>query len=175
VKRFIIITLLSVIITTSYGQESGNPASLNSLSRTTIGINGASKTFKTKKGIYIVRQSIGQSSVIGTHKNDNGYTIRQGFQQPFLTAKIIPPVDNNSFSAKLFPNPFTESLHISFDITIREDLYVYIYNVSGNLVYSKEYPPTQLLSINLGYLTGGRYVLKVITEKKQFISNLIKH
>ena len=175
-KQFILFTLFSVFVTAAIGQNSAAPKDekSSSIARSTIGINGASKTFKTEKGTYIVSQSIGQYSVTGTYSN-KGYTVRQGFQQPFLTARIVAPIDDNSFSAKLFPNPFTESLHMSFDIIIKHDLYVYVFDVSGNTVFSKQYPAQQLLSLKLNFLPSGQYILKVISNKKQFISNLIKH
>ena len=174
-KKLIFITLFSVFVSTLFGQDLNNSVKNKAkITRSTIGINGISKTFKTEKGTYIVSQSVGQYSVIGTFSKD-GYTVRQGFQQPFLTAKIVAPVDDNSFSAKLFPNPFTESLHMSFDVTVEHDLFVFVYDVNGNKVYSNKYPPQQLLSIKLNFLPSGQYILKVITNKKQFISNLIKH
>lgn len=158
------------------GQNKQNQISLDSskITRSTFGISGISKTFKTENGIYIISQSVGQASVIGTFKA-SGYTIRQGFQQPLLKARAIPLLIDNSFSAKLFPNPFTESIYLSFDIIIKDELLVYVYDVKGNLVFYKEYPATPLLSVDLSFLRGGYYILKIITNKKQFISNLIKH
>jgi len=174
-KYFISLALFSAIMASANCQDVNTQNSANSPSviRSTVGMGGSSQTIITEKGTYIVSQSIGQASVIGTFKN-NGYTSRQGFQQPFLIAGYGLPVDTNTLEGKLFPNPFMESLNITFDIPIEDELYVYIYDISGNIVYSNINSATQLLSLKLNYLSRGRYIIKVITNKKQFVSNFIK-
>ena len=175
-KQLIFITLFSVIMITVSGQNKQSYSSPDSLTitRSTIGINGISKTLKTEKGTYIFSHSVGQSSVIGTFQEE-GYTIRQGFQQPLLKAIVIQPADENSFSAEVFPNPFTDLLSLSFDITVKHNLYVWVYDVSGKTVFSNQYPAQQSLSLKLISLPTGQYLIKVITNKKQFISSIIKH
>ena len=51
-----------------------------SIIKSTVGAGGSSQTITSHNKTYFISQSIGQTSVIGTFTN-NGYTIRQGFQQ----------------------------------------------------------------------------------------------
>ena len=143
------------------------------LMRSTLGMNGTSKTITTSTGTYLFRQSIGQASVIGTYTKNN-YTIRQGFQQPLNSGKKVQPVLENTLNANLYPNPFQQMLTILFDEATNDDLFVVIYNLSGKLVFSQIYPASQKLNIPLNDLTKGNYVLNVRTENKQLVAKITK-
>ncbi len=143
------------------------------LVRSTLGMNGTSKTIVTNSGNFIYRHSIGQKSVIGTFTNGK-YTIRQGFQQPLNSGKKVQILPENQLNAKLYPNPFQQSLNVSFDEKISNDLIVVIYNLPGKVLFLKKYPASQRLILPLGYLTKGNYILKITADNKQLLAKLIK-
>jgi hypothetical protein len=58
------------------------------LVRSTVGVSGSSTDIKIQNTNYVVQQSIGQSSVIGTFAIGD-LNVRQGFIQPNVFAKII--------------------------------------------------------------------------------------
>ena len=143
------------------------------LMRSTLGINGLSKTITTNKGTYLFRQSIGQVSVIGTYTKNN-YTIRQGFQQPLYSVKKVQPILENTLNANLYPNPFQQSLNISFGEKITNNLFVVIYNLSGKIIFSNKYPASQQINLLLDDIPNGNYILKINTENKQLVAKILK-
>lgn len=142
--------------------------------RSTLGINGLSKIITTNSGTYIFRQSIGQSSVIGTYSKGN-YTIRQGFLQPIISRKIVQSISKDYLKPTLYPNPFSESISISFDEIIVDDMFVEVYNISGKILFSRKYSASQLITFSLNYINGGQYIIKITSGNKQFVSKLIKN
>lgn len=141
--------------------------------RSSIGNGGSSKTIKTSKGNYKVSQSIGQSSVIGTHSS-NGYYLRQGFQQPHKRIKIIKNTVANSLKALVYPNPFKESIAIQFNENLSNAVNVAIYDVTGKQVYAKIFKPSNRIELQLKDLASGSYLLKAISNGKLLNSKLIK-
>lgn len=146
-----------------------------SILRSNLGISGSSKAVSTSKGTYSISQSIGQSSVIGTSFS-NGYYLRQGYQQPINKIKVSDEKFKHSdLSAIVFPNPFQQSVYISFDENIEQDISVLVFDVAGKLMFSKKFTPSQRIQINLDSMSSGSYLLKVISNNKLFNAKLIKN
>jgi len=174
IKKLIFISIHCLIVVFGFAQDVVNTNKhLKYIIRSTLGINGLSKTIVTDKGTFLFRQSIGQASVIGTFSKNN-YTIIQGFQQPLYSIKYIQPITENTINANLFPNPFRQSLIVLFDEEITDELFVVIYKLSGKILYSKKYPASQKLNLPLGYLINGNYILKITTGNKQLVAKLVK-
>lgn len=141
--------------------------------RSSLGSGGSSNKVITNNGAYSVSQSIGQSSVIGTHSK-NGYYLRQGYQQPLHKIKVVNTSKINDLDAKIFPNPFQEAVSIAFSETIKNDISVSVFDVNGKLVHSQEFPKSQHVQLNLDKLSTGNYILKAISNGKLFNAKLIK-
>ncbi|GAA4885204.1 T9SS type A sorting domain-containing protein [Flaviramulus aquimarinus] len=144
-----------------------------SIMRSNLGIGGSSNTVTTKNGAYSVSHSIGQSSVIGTHYN-NGYYLRQGYQQPLNKIKVVEEFSNNDLLAKIHPNPFEQFVSISFNEAMENDISVLVFDVSGKLVYSRKFQPSQKIKLNLESIPNGNYILKALSNSKSFNAKLIK-
>jgi hypothetical protein len=145
-----------------------------SIIRSNLGTSGSSKVITTNKGKYSVSQSIGQSSVIGTSSN-NGYYLRQGYQQPLNSVKVISLSKNNDLTATVYPNPFDESVSISFNEDIENDIAVSVFDIAGKLIYIQKFSPAQRIELNLNDISSGSYLLKVLSSKKRFNAKLIKN
>ena len=115
--------------------------------RSNLGSSGSSQTIETSKGTYKVNQSIGQSSVIGTHSR-NGYYLRQGYQQP-MTDKVIIKETNTNLKAKVHPNPFKEMVVITFSDAIYKDLSVMVYDMNGKTIHTQEFLPLQEIELKI--------------------------
>ena len=174
-KRIILLLIFTAVGVIGYAQNTdSHPNNSNNYSiiRTSTGIGGSSSTVLTPNGIYIISQSIGQSSAINTGSN-SGFTLRQGYQQPSILSETIPTY-NNKLKAKIFPNPFTHSIFISFSEHITKEINVLLFDVKGSLVYSQKYAPSQFLKLNLGDFANGNYILNVEYKNKSFTTKLIK-
>ncbi|MFP4845576.1 T9SS type A sorting domain-containing protein [Winogradskyella sp. PE311] len=140
--------------------------------RSNLGSGGSSQNVLTTNGTYKVSQSIGQSSVIGTHSN-NGYFLRQGYQQPTSKIKITKNIDY-SLSAKVYPNPFINAVTITFSDVVLKNISVMIFDVNSKIIHDQEFLPLQEVEINVQNISNGIYFLRVISGSKQFNTKLIK-
>lgn len=175
-KQLTLMLLFSVVFSTSYAQNTTTPTNnieSYAIIRSTIGISGSSKTITTNNGLYIVSQSIGQTSVIGTHTN-NSYTIRQGYQQPSILADIIQLPGDNKLKATIYPNPFQQSIFISFNELILNDISIIVFDLNGKIIFSQKFPASQFIELTLDGISNGIYVIEVSSTSKQFSAKLIK-
>ncbi len=144
------------------------------LARSTMGMSGSSRTASVQGRFLYISQSIGQTSVIGTYTKDS-YIIRQGFQQPPGTIVFINTNQENTFQARIYPNPFHTSVTIAFDTIIDGNYTLKIADITGRIVLIKILPPVQQIDIPLEHLSNGLYQLTVISKDKQFKATIIKH
>ncbi|WP_298758038.1 T9SS type A sorting domain-containing protein [uncultured Psychroserpens sp.] len=140
--------------------------------RSSLGSSGSSQNVVTTKGTYKVSQSVGQASVIGTHFN-NGYYLRQGYQQPLSNIIAVKGHDYN-LEAEVYPNPFKESITIAFSNSILKKISVMVFDVDAKLVHSQEFLPAQKIKLKINGIATGTYFLKVISGSKHFNTKLIK-
>ncbi len=162
----------------SYSQDSGRSHDKNkntqyALLRSTVGVGGGSTHVSTNTGNYIISHSIGQSSVIGTYSK-NEYTLRQGYQQPFISAKIISPINESTLNAVLYPNPFRQSVNISFSHPIKNPIQVVLFDIVGKTIRSQKLSASQLVTISLNEISKGVYFLSVSSGTKKCTAKLIK-
>ena len=86
------------------------------------------------------------------------------FQVVLGTDPIHPkPVVQNTL--KVQPNPFTNNVYISYKLEKTAPVQVFVYDLSGRMVYSTSFgtqqPGEYLKSLNLGSLTEGTYIIKL--------------
>ena len=163
--------LVSALFLIQFSQAQNN--SSEQLVRSSTGVAGSSENVTINNKAYIVQQSIGQASVIGTFSDEN-YTFRQGFIQPNVFAKIIDLAILLSLDAIIYPNPFVESVTISFSEQITDRVEVAVFDILGRLVFSKSYTANQKVNVEFNNLSVADYILKVTANKKQFIKKIIK-
>lgn len=141
--------------------------------RATTGTGGSSQVVNTNKGRYIIHQSIGQSSVIGTSQN-KGFYLRQGFQQPIQTIKVVKESKLASFVASVYPNPFEKTVSVAFQEKTSTDVYISVYDVTGKRLFQNVFSPTSLVNLELSAIPSGTYFLNISSNKNQFTTKLIK-
>lgn len=140
--------------------------------RSSLGSSGSSQSVVTSKGTYNVSQSIGQSSVIGTHSN-KGYYLRQGYQQPSIKVNAVKEL-TYELEAKVYPNPFSQTLTIRFSDAMHKPIFVLLFDVKAKLIYAQEFSPRQHIQLNLNDISHGIYLMKVNSDTKSFNTKLIK-
>ncbi|MEH6538095.1 MAG: T9SS type A sorting domain-containing protein [Psychroserpens sp.] len=148
-------------------------ATSNAIIRSNLGSSGGSTTMSTSNGIYVISQSIGQSSIIGTESN-SGFTLRQGYQQPSLLIEVSSNTNSNILLAKIYPNPFSHYLFITFSENITNEVKILLFDIKGSLIYSQKFAPSQTLKLNLGDYANGNYILNIESNNKSFSTKLIK-
>lgn len=168
----IFILLCSFFLTAGYSQEVKKDS--YSLASSTLGVSGSSNTISTKSGKYIISQSVGQASVIGTSYK-KGYGLLQGYQQSLISITLMEPPVIHTLKAVIYPNPFHESINISFTDPISEEVIIFLFDTTGRAVYSQKIPAAQRINLPMTYISKGIYILRVTSGKRNFAANLIKN
>jgi hypothetical protein len=164
---------LAILLLYSTNLLQAQDSSATHLVRSTTGVSGSSSTVSVNSKTYTVQQSIGQASAIGTFNNSK-YTIRQGFIQPNVLAKIVDTTISLDLEATFYPNPFTESVTLAFTEKIEGDVKVAVFDMLGRLVFSNSYVAEQNLKVQFHNLSVADYILKVTANNKQFVKNIVK-
>jgi hypothetical protein len=151
-----------------------NQSSIVSLARSTIAISGSSKTIATNGKTYVMQQSIGQASPIGTFYTKD-YIARQGFLQPHIAAYTKGIAIPLSLDANVYPNPFAESVTIAFSEQINEIIDVTVFDALGRIVFSNSYSGGQKVTVDFFNLPPAYYLLKVTANYKLFMKKIIKN
>lgn len=146
----------------------------NPLVRSTTGAAGSSESIVKGDKAYVIQQSVGQSSAIGTYNNSD-YMLRQGFIQPNVLAKIIDKDIPATLQVVIYPNPFREYITASFNEEMLDIIEVQVYDMLGRLVFEKKYIADESLKIILSSLPISNYVLKIKANNNQFVKKIIKN
>ncbi|WP_321281749.1 T9SS type A sorting domain-containing protein [Marinifilum fragile] len=143
------------------------------LIRSTTGLSGASEMISTKSGVYSICYSVGQSSIIGG-KSKKGFVLRNGFQQPLLSAQIVPIPTENELKAIVYPNPFRHSISININEPIIGEILLSVTDINGRVVMLQKIYDSQQINLPMNEVLSGTYILKMIYESKSYTATLIK-
>jgi hypothetical protein len=128
-------------------------------------------TTHTSGGI-LVRQTIGQQSVIGNYRTTNAI-VGQGFLQSETMKTAVAPVV--SITTITYPNPFIDRVNFQFSSPISGPIKVALFDVSGRLVYYKEKMPyDNILTIDNLSFAQGEYFVKLTAKNFTYSTNLLK-
>jgi hypothetical protein len=106
---------------------------------------------------FIIRQSIGQSSVIGRFRN-NGVNVGQGF-----LSGVLPARKSKESPLKIiaYPNSFVDEVRFRFVPGYNFDVGMTIYDLNGKMVFQEiKVPLNNEIEINIDYLSAGLYLVK---------------
>jgi len=145
-----------------------------SLARSTTGIAGSSKIIAANGKSYVLQQSIGQASAIGTFYTKD-YIARQGFLQPNVLAYNKGIAIPLNLDATVYPNPFSESVTIAFSEQINDIIDVTVFDALGRIVFSNSYSGGQKVTVDFFNLPPAYYLLKVTANYKLFMKKIIKN
>jgi len=168
-KRNFILILLCIVTSLS----SSFYAEAQEIMRSTVGVSGGSKTVTVGDQQYLVQQSIGQASVIGTFNTSNLVAF-QGFIQPPLSVNRVV-TEESTLQAGIFPNPFKSILNIAFEDEVKSAIDITIYDVMGRIVYDNTQQAQQRIAIDLEFLATAQYVILIQADNKVFKANILKN
>ena len=171
-RHLFICVLLYFIITQIYSQETPESTAALSLKTSVLSIGGSSNSLIHNDQTFYISQSIGQSGVIGTSQK-NGFSLRQGYQQPPQALK--KDFNYSRLSASVYPNPFKEVINIVFNETIDSDIQISLYDILGKRLYLKTFKALQRLEISTLPNSNGTYFLNISANQKKFSTKLIKY
>ena len=155
-------------------------AQAQKLMNSTLSAGGATKFIDGRYYSHV----ISQTSIQGTFVQ-NGITVRQGFKQPLINTlfKTMPmsnlvslPKDESTISFNVFPNPFLDNLTITFSSTSSLSTELYLYDIQGNVLFEKVYPPltNEIQLTDFTYLRPGKYIIRLNHKNKPTTISVIK-
>lgn len=158
-------------------RSNGNPVPIVSVS--SIGCSSGFFTkFKVNLGANLVQNdSLFLVSKIGSDTNTLGnycgYKLPEG-DSILLIVKSCPNIGTQELELDfdIYPNPLDDFLEIRF--TVNSTNRVHLFNMKGQLLYEKS-GKGDLLSLDLGHLLPGIYVLEIINGQKIQRQKIIKN
>lgn len=139
--------------------------SAQNIQKSSLGMSGTSKEFVSNNTDYYISQSIGQKSLIGTYTN-----LRQGFQQPYINAKIVA----SELQVTIYPNPTDQMINISLGDTEKSVLFLTLYDTYGKLIINKKIDYSSSTQLDISSLSSGLYLLKLFNGNQSFVAQIIK-
>ena len=131
-------------------------------------ISSQGNTSTTNSG-QIVKQTVGQLSVIGNNKKS--IQVQQGYQQVHWAVHLAKP---KNIAITCYPNPFTQ--FINFNVSNSTKIMVEIFDINGKLVFYENYTvENKLLRIELSRLASGTYLVKLNIKGKNYFTKILKN
>jgi hypothetical protein len=119
-----------------------------------------------------VRQTIGQQSAIGNHRDSN-VIVGQGFLQSNKMKTVAAP--NITIKTITYPNPFIDKVNFQFSSPITGPVKITLFDIMGRLVYSKEkLLVDNILTIDNLSFAQGEYFVKLSAKNYNYSTNLLK-
>ncbi len=114
-------------------------------------------------------------TIIPTFKSQDGtLIITHGFQQQLIVTAVEENIDN-PVKIKVYPNPASDIINISFETPVDGEITLAIYDSQGKLVKSDFVEPSMYLKqINLQDLPGGVYYLRMTKGKLVNVYKVVK-
>ncbi len=121
--------------------------------------------------VGLIKQTIGQQSVIGNFTADNIF-VGQGFLQGNFAKKAI---SSTSIEVLTYPNPFVSTMNFQFSAAIATPIDIKLYDVVGRVVYTaKTSIENNVLSIDHLVLPDGSYIISLKAQNLNYTTSLIK-
>ena len=149
------LTIIALLIAfTSFGQTAIKKSSIDS--------GGDISTNGTTKIVYTIGEVALQENTTGNIHVSEGFIGSNTF--------VVLNIEDYSVlsDVKVFPNPTSDFVNINF--TQKSDYDISIYNLSGELIYSKQVNESNNESINLSEFTAGTYLFVVKQEAEQKVT-----
>lgn len=86
----------------------------------------------------------------------------------------------SDFPVVVFPNPFTQQLHLFFEAPINDQIHVQLFDITGKQIFNKDYPGIpgrtfMSLESDFSHLQKGAYIIKVKSGNISGHAKLIKY
>lgn len=121
--------------------------------------------------VGLIKQTIGQQSVIGNYSGDNIF-VGQGFLQGNFIKKSI---STTSIEVLTYPNPFVSTMNFQFSAIITTPIDIKLFDVVGRVVYAaKTSIENNFLSIDNLALPDGSYIISLKAQNLNYTTTLIK-
>ncbi len=142
-----------------------------SIQRQTLGSAGGSHRIEFGANNFLIQQSIGQRSAIGTHANDS-FTLRQGFIQSNVFSVAATP--EKPLLITLFPNPFADQFQLRFDETIVGAVQLLVFDLNGRVIHTETFNATQQHQVILNSLSSGVYLVQIQADDRTYSGRIQK-
>lgn len=121
----------------------------------------------------LVKQTIGQQSIIGNAKKNN-IIVGQGFQQS-LSSKVGTSLLVNEILTTTYPNPFVDQINFQFSIPVEGLINITIFDLLGRLVYKAQKQATQhILTLENLHFSQNEYLVQLSAKNYNYTTRIIQ-
>lgn len=125
------------------------------------------ETYPIIAGTYTLKWEYSKD---GSVSNGNDCVWIDNITLPASTTVLINNITENIIS--LFPNPANDYININFT-EIQDNTDIFIYNLTGQIIYSKRFNNQKQISLNTSGFDNGIYFIKINTGKKSVLKKII--
>ncbi len=121
----------------------------------------------------LVKQTIGQQSVIGNTKKNNTF-VGQGFQQSLLsktgTSSLVDEILTTTY-----PNPFVDQINFQFSKPVSGLITITIFDLLGRLVFKEQKEASQnILTLDNLQFSQNEYLVKLSASNYNYATQIIQ-
>jgi hypothetical protein len=150
--------ILYILLLTTFG---ANAQSISNQVISSYGLSAANGSAQTDV-------TIGETVVKTVGDGNN--TLTQGFHQTNLIVTTVKENETTN-NYQFYPNPVNEMLNFNYNNTTNEPVTLYLFDVNGKLLWSKQHV-TDNEQINFNDKTKGTYFLKVTDIKNNELKTI---
>ena len=125
-------------------------------------------TFTAGKGIYSVNLELfcNETKEIGNFLKASQSLY---YAAESATTSVIEKMKDN---VNVYPNPFSDKFTVKLDKV--QDYQIQVIDMSGKELYNNSYANTNAINMDLGHLSNGQYILKIVSETSSFTRMITK-
>ncbi|MCB0651477.1 MAG: T9SS type A sorting domain-containing protein, partial [Saprospiraceae bacterium] len=90
-----------------------------------------------------------------------------------ITVMVNGTTSLNAVDLSFYPNPVQDELTIDFEKTV-SDVKVRVFNINGQLMFTQDFPETELIRLDMSTLIPGTYMLDLTVKGESLKTSIIK-
>jgi len=101
--------------------------------------------------------------------NATNNIITQGFQQYYYSVTAVENCLPDEYNIYAYPNPASNFINICFDLPVKKDVFIELFDINGNKLFSKSSNSKNNFQIDITTFSSSIYFLKIIENKDKLL------
>ena len=101
--------------------------------------------------------------------NTTNSILTQGFQQYYYSVTAVENCLPDEYNIYAYPNPASNFINICFDLPVKKDVLIELFDINGNKLFSKSSDSKNIFQIDITNFSSSIYFLKIIEDKDKLL------